>query len=167
MIDGKGSHMSSRKKKEWNNNKEDWDCGVQAIYNLQKITGTKKKIDPKKIKITEEEGVSNFLEYRKALKEDPKIKKFKVKANPKPIEIKDWLEKDGPKGETQNVAIIHTKDKNDRYGHISLAYKAEGDKIKIANLIDEEPSSKVNVQKISNKKTKLKRAYFLKVKRKQ
>ncbi|KYC44659.1 MAG: hypothetical protein APG10_01536 [Candidatus Methanofastidiosum methylothiophilum] len=43
----------------------------------------------------------------------------------------------------------------------------KGYEIRIANLVDEEPSSKVHIRKISNKKTKLKRAYLLKIKRKQ
>lgn len=159
--------MKSRKRIRWNNNEEDWDCGIQALHNLHKITGTKRKVNPRKIKITKKEGVSSFLKYRKALKEDPKVKQLKVKADPKPKEIKEWLEEDKPTGKTQNVAIIHTKEKNDRYGHLSLAYKAEGDEIRIANLVDEKPSSKVHIRKLSNKKTKLKRAYFLKVKRKQ
>ncbi|HII95399.1 MAG TPA: hypothetical protein HA367_06675, partial [Candidatus Methanofastidiosum sp.] len=99
--------------------------------------------------------------------DDPKVQELRVKAEPKPKEIKEWLEEDKPTGKTQNVAIIHTKEKNDRYGHLSLAYKSEGDEVRIANLVDEEPSSKVHIRKLSNKKTKLKRAYFLKVKRKQ
>jgi len=62
------SNIKSRKRIKWNNNEEDWDCGVQALHNLHKITGTKKKVNPRKLKITKKEGVSDFLKYRKALK---------------------------------------------------------------------------------------------------
>ncbi|MCC7573861.1 MAG: hypothetical protein KO464_10880 [Candidatus Methanofastidiosum sp.] len=65
----KGHNVKSRKGIRWNNNEEDYDCEIQALHNLHKITETKKKVNPRKIKITKKEGVSSFLKYRKALKE--------------------------------------------------------------------------------------------------
>ena len=105
------SNMKSRKRIRWNNNKEDWDCGIQALHNLQKITGTRKKVNPKRLRITKKEGVSNFLIYRKALEEDPKVQELKVKAEPKPKEIKEWLEEDKSTGKHKMLQLFTRKKK--------------------------------------------------------
>lgn len=159
-----------KKRTKWKNNSNDWDCGIVAMKNLDKVTKTRQKHTPRTVGAKKGKGVTDFNKYKKNIKKTKGVKEVKVLTNPKPKDIIKFMEEDKEYGKTQNVAIIHTKKKLNKKnveGHLQLAYKADKDGLRIANFEDGRPSTKVTPNKLSNKKIKIKRAYGIKVEKRK
>lgn len=156
--------------KKFKNNRTDTDCGVTALENVRHLAGKKRaKASPRKAGATKKGGVIHFKKYQKSVKKIPEVVEVKTKSRPKAKDIKAHLMKDKPSGKTQNVSIIHTKKKSGKKltdSHLSLAYEAKKNKIKIANWKDEEKVSVVSLKDLQ-KNYRIERAYNIKVKKKK
>lgn len=147
------------------NNKNDWDCGIQALENVKRLAHTKKKIKPSSAGIYKDKGVKKPGKFRKALMSIKKVRLVKVKREAKPEEIKIFLNEDKPQGKTQNVVIVHSKIKSDKDEHYWTTYKVNkgGKSIMAANFDDDKPVKKISLARLKKKDFKIKRVYETKI----